>query len=352
MVYEHMPWHEYLHWSPFHIDALGLVTLLGAEQVDFAIGALAHSRFIEYLPLFGAYVVASNQITQPVRSFTLYNITNGIQSNELAGWFTRWLLAQSFAHSNDRVTWSVLPDRHTRRRQLCVAAAISVVFNGFFIFLTIMLNDWYGLANATAMLVSVLVRAYILKQNRDGLDAAAVNYVGRGDRTMAKIICLINEGRIVTMLIPRDIVATCFVRRPCPPNYFRYQAVRWIGWFAFSVHILAIGMSALLSQIYTVVVMLIPTILTIYRFGFDDNIIGRRLRAEISRFGVSERRMDVYVSLSLTSEEEDTMLGWGLMPHPRNDVWWREYNARKEEWRFQQSLLEGKQQFNTTSVSV
>jgi hypothetical protein len=336
MVYKHMPWHEYLYWSPFHIDALGLVTLLGAEQVDFAIGALAHSRFIEYLPLFGAYVIASNQITQPVRSFTLYNITDGIQSTELAGWFTRWLLAQTFTRSTSQVTWSVLPDPHTRRRQLCVAAAISVVFNGFFIFLTIMLNDWYGLANATAMLVSVLVRAYILKQNRDGLDGAAVRCMQYEDRRMAKIICLIDEGKMVTMFIPRPMVHQCFLQRPLPPNLFRYQAVRWIGWFAFSVHILAIGMSALLSQIYTVVVMLVPTVLTIYRFGFDDNIIGRRLYPEFSKLDATERRMDVYVSLSLTGEEEDTMLGWGLMPNPRNEAWWQEYKKRKEQWLDQQ----------------
>jgi hypothetical protein len=44
--------------GPSHIDALGLVTWIGAEQVDFAIGPLAHGRYIQYLPLFRAYVVA------------------------------------------------------------------------------------------------------------------------------------------------------------------------------------------------------------------------------------------------------------------------------------------------------
>jgi hypothetical protein len=59
--------------------------------------------------------------------------------------------------------------------------------------------------------------------------------------------------------------------------------------------------------------MLIPTILTIYRFGFDYNIIGTQLRAEISEVTTGARRMDVYVSLDLSPEEEDTMLGWGLL---------------------------------------
>jgi hypothetical protein len=144
----------------------------------------------------------------------------------------------------------------------------------------------------------------------------------------------------------------CFLKRPHPPIPFKYQAVRWIGWFGFSVHILAIGMSALLSQIYTVVVMLVPTILTIYRFGFDDNIIGRRLRTEFSKLDSAERRMEVYASLSLTTEEEDTMLGWGLVPHPRNEAWWQEYSRKKEQWLSRQSVLEAKQQLYTTSISV
>ena len=199
-----------------------------------------------------------------------------------------------------------------------------------------MLNDWYGLANATAMLVSVLVRAYILKQNRDGLDGAAIRCMEYEDPQMAKIICLIDEGKMVTMFIPKTMVSGCFIERPLPPNPFRYQAVRWIGWFAFSVYIFAIGMSALLSQIYAVVVMLIPTILTVYRFGFDDDIIGRRLCPEFSELD-SAKRMDVYASLSLTTEEEDTMLGWGLMPHPRNEAWWQQYKQKKESWLLQQS---------------
>jgi hypothetical protein len=82
MTYERMPWHKFLKWSPFHIDALGLVTLLGAEQVDYAIGALAHSQHLEYLPLFGAYVFPSNQIANPVRSFTGYALTTGRQTND------------------------------------------------------------------------------------------------------------------------------------------------------------------------------------------------------------------------------------------------------------------------------
>lgn len=37
------------HWRPFRIDALGLVTLLGAEEVDLGIGTLQKRRFTEWV---------------------------------------------------------------------------------------------------------------------------------------------------------------------------------------------------------------------------------------------------------------------------------------------------------------
>jgi hypothetical protein len=90
-----------------------------------------------------------------------------------------------------------------------------------------MLDDWYGLANATAMLVSVLVRAYVLKENRDGLDNAATLHEER--RSIVKAICLIDEGNVITMFMPENILYSCLLQRPRPPNLFAYKALRWVG---------------------------------------------------------------------------------------------------------------------------
>jgi hypothetical protein len=48
------------------IDALGLVTHLGAEEMDRNIGQLVSNPYFDYLPLFGGFVVCGDH-------FTLYN---------------------------------------------------------------------------------------------------------------------------------------------------------------------------------------------------------------------------------------------------------------------------------------
>ncbi len=73
-----LPLHTVKDWAPFRLDALGLVTLLRAEEVNVAIGALQHSLFTECLPLFGTYMIAGNKFTRPIPGFALYNITDGV----------------------------------------------------------------------------------------------------------------------------------------------------------------------------------------------------------------------------------------------------------------------------------
>lgn len=47
------PLRSWYNVDPFKIDALGLVTLLGAPEVNRHIGKLVRSRYLEYLPLLG-----------------------------------------------------------------------------------------------------------------------------------------------------------------------------------------------------------------------------------------------------------------------------------------------------------
>lgn len=103
------PWSESLSsWGSragLKIDALGLVTLLGAEEMDRSIGRLVPSIYLEYLPLLGAFVVAGNRFTTKKPGFVLYNISAGIMTTELAGWFSRWLQTQDFNQVRSIVTW-------------------------------------------------------------------------------------------------------------------------------------------------------------------------------------------------------------------------------------------------------
>lgn len=95
-----MALHALKHWAPFHIDALGMVTLLGADELNLTIGCLVRNGFTENLPVLGAYVVANNAIRRPLLGFTIYNITDGIMATDVTPWFARWLSCAKLTYSS------------------------------------------------------------------------------------------------------------------------------------------------------------------------------------------------------------------------------------------------------------
>src|SRR6201996_5083392 len=100
-----LPWAQLKPWQPFRLDALGLVTLLGADEVNNSVGRLVTSRWLEYMPLLGAFVIAGDRFKEKKPSFNIYNISSGINTSDLSSWFTRWMLAQEFEVARSVVYW-------------------------------------------------------------------------------------------------------------------------------------------------------------------------------------------------------------------------------------------------------
>ncbi|RHZ57683.1 uncharacterized protein CDV56_106548 [Aspergillus thermomutatus] len=305
------PWHQRLNtWAEgtgLRIDALGLVTLLGAEEMDRITGRLVPSHYLDYLPLLGAFVVAGNRFTSKQFGFTLYNISAGIVTTELAGWFSRWLRTQDLRQARSVITWEVVEQpRPSRWKTVLVGVLlVAVPVHGLLIALTVLTADWWGFANVMAMVVSVVVRCFLVAQNRAGIDAnvrraqqEARDYKGKYDETrmnrgkdkhmampvepkdpsaIAKVIVVTDDSKAVTIAAPAHLIQLLFTTTPRVPNHGIYQATRFLGWVAFGVHVVAIGMSALYTQICTVVVMVTATILTAHKFGCDDSHMGRRI---------------------------------------------------------------------------
>ncbi|MCJ1230106.1 hypothetical protein MMC12_006777 [Toensbergia leucococca] len=94
-------------WVPFRLDALGLVTMLGADEMNMTIGNLVHKGLVKYLPLLSASIINGNRFTSPLAGFTLYNVTDGIMASALAGWSTRWLLAQNLTRNRTTLLMGV-----------------------------------------------------------------------------------------------------------------------------------------------------------------------------------------------------------------------------------------------------
>ncbi|EXJ57258.1 hypothetical protein A1O7_07605 [Cladophialophora yegresii CBS 114405] len=350
------PWHVLRQWSPFNIDALGLVTLLGAEEINAAVGRLVASAYLEYLPLLGAYVIAGDRFTEKAAGWHLYNISQGIHTTDLAAWLTRWMLSQNFETTRNYVVWTITPPR-SRKSDIIVSVLIGFVLNGLLVAGTILSADWYGFANALAMIVSIIVRVYVIGQQRLAMDAMIDKAVARfgpptGDSYEArryeykswkhqrmdqmkdglrlrkpdpptpidgnqpghgdpsgpknghkqavhqvqavkahknpdpkgkyprvwkgkpiKVLIIQSDSKAVTFEMPTELVIppSLFIEGPIVRNPRTYSVMRSLGWLAFAVHIIAIGMADLATQIYTVLLIVLPTLLLIKKTGCDDS---------------------------------------------------------------------------------
>ena len=152
------------------------------------------------------------------------------------------------------------------------------------------------------------------------------------------------------MEAPDSLMTQCFTTDLHPPHSSgvadndnladrTYELVRWIGWLAFGAHVITIGMSILVTQIITVVLIVVPTIgicLDLSRKRTcNSHKIGCRLRATVVRWGADaqeKRRMDAYARLNLDENGEKQLKKWDLTPDDSNADWWEQYQGKKEHY--------------------
>ncbi|KAL4779397.1 hypothetical protein BJX76DRAFT_365258 [Aspergillus varians] len=399
------PWKALSTWAPFDIDALGLLTLLGAKEVDVSVGRLARSQWLEYMPLLAGFVFAGDQFRAKQSTFTLYNISSGIVTSNLTAWFTRWMQAQEFELSRSLVYWEVEKVPRKQWRSIVVPAAISAVFNGFLLIMTFLSGDWYGFTNGVAIVILILVRAHMLEANRNAINRAVsvarpllTTFTGaieewsqkrlndpklpqpRQDSQhwrpeVVKNLIVMPDSRAVTMFIPEHLLRGVFITETPVHSPGLYRVVQWVGWVAFTVHVVTLGMALLATQLYVIGLTVIPTVLICYGFGCDDSRLrkgwdkvwnntsepyiywaGTQLKATvfewpedaefirdnngalcrrdpgpIPREKRSTARQDLYVWLNLSEEEKRSLWDWHLLPHRRghDDSWWKVFDEKK-----------------------
>ncbi|KAL2827278.1 hypothetical protein BJY01DRAFT_262076 [Aspergillus pseudoustus] len=335
------PWREKLaSWARdtgLHIDALGLVTLLGADEMNRSIGRLMPSAYLDYLPLLGAHIVAGNRFVEKTPGFILYNLSAGLTTTEVAGWFSRWLHAQDFKQVRSKVNWRVLNDgdddydddndNDNARRWMTYfvpASLVALPVHALLISLTVLTSDWWGFTNAVSMIVSVMVRCWLVAQNQAGIDAnieqaeedarkeakkKAANIqpkqrseieIDRDDvdvtslplrptddpQAEAKddddnnvtVLVITDDSKVVTICAPGHVVKAAFTTSPRIQRPAVYLACRAIGWIAFGVHVISIGMAALYTQICSVALIIIASVLTAYRVGSEDSRLAHTIR--------------------------------------------------------------------------
>jgi hypothetical protein len=333
-VHFEMPLHRLMNWSPFKIDALGLVTLIGADETNRAVGRLVRSRYTTFLPILGAYLVAGNQFTEAASGYQLYNLTDAITTTSISGWFGRWLVSQELKTGISAFEWRVSNTPREFRWRDRFTSSIGFALMAALTALTLLMGDYWGLANSVAMIVSVIVRWVLVKENLLGLDDAAQTacygvgaWQGTKTAEQVKLLITLPDGKMVTVYAPRGVVINCITKKPTVLNPNTYTWGTRLGWLGFGIHVISLGQANLITQICTVALLVGSTWLTVKGFGCEDSEVGDHVT--ITRRALHprdpDRRLWAYVRVEPTESEEDSMLHWGLLPRQCNAEWWNTY---------------------------
>ena len=370
-------------WKPFRIDALGLVTLLGAEEVNKSVGTLQRRRFTEWLPLLAAFVIAGDRFTDEEPGYSLYNISDGIHTTELKGWFTRWLSAQQTRNSTTIFRWKLEPKPRYNYGTEGLAPAIAFIAVVPLLVCTCLIGDWFGVGNSLAIVLSILVRKYLLWQRRTALNAVAVpsdtdqlpmhnppaeKSVDTFTKQMhrpnsqplqedeVKMFVTRADGRLVTIYAPRSILHSFVKDAPLPDSHL-YHLARWTGWAAFGAHIIVLGMSSLFAQIYTVVLLVLATWAMCHNFALDtgreysqrqamDGTMTETIKIPFttrlfveqenpspvsSKSELTDKRMHAYVRVQPTEKQEAMLKHWSMLPF-EGVPWYDTYEQTKREY--------------------
>jgi hypothetical protein len=318
-------------WVPFHIDALGIITLLGADEVSFAFGRLAGNRYSSFLPTVGAYVFAANIFTTPIPGFHVYNVDDSIYTSDVPGWLARWILSQKVKTNATKykVSYQPRPPRPSALQTL-IAIALGILAHAPTIILSALTWDWWGFANSILMASSTLSRYILIQQNKRALDEnAKTGWEWQGGNTQQKSFWILPTGDAVTIRAPKGLLVNCLLTNPKTRGHLQFWT-RTVGWVAFGGFAVTLGMSTLFIQILTVAILLVCTCIVVLHVGDKDHAIGMRIKIECHEDPEdSDTRAEAYFKLGLNDEQEGDLVRWSLFPQKTNMGWWECYRYCK-----------------------
>jgi hypothetical protein len=223
-----------------------------------------------------------------------------------------------------------------------------------------LMGDWYGVANAGAIVTSIAARLSILGQQRYARD-----YDMKSPKGSEEKLCIItrSDGKMVTIRATLHVLMG--IRRPAAvwhPKF--YGLAQQAAWIALGTHLLVLGMCTLVTQIYTVVLLVSSTVaissttdwsadtqhktttprhdwlsdrITTIPFNDDWDVIktdpefrtkgneGHRKNYQM------DRRLVAWARLGLSRQEEVTMISWQLvLEMEKGATWWMEYRCLRD----------------------
>lgn len=312
--------------TSFRIDALGLITLLGSQELDLAFGSLRETPLFDALPTFAPFLGVGTFLTTPVSGFHLYNITDAILATDVSTWFGRWLSRQDLTWNSDII--SVSRTQHQGQ----TGSVIKVLFlpvcaAGVSLTLALLTGDCWALVNILAMHLLAWLRWIRLSGLRSSLEALT-RHRQQSD-TLVRAICVLPSGRAVTICADRSVMISALLTNPSSSGGLVHSLFEVFGWFVLVLHILALGMTSVVNQGVAVCILAIGTLLVIRAPAHDDSGVGCLRLLKQTANNKADSRSEMYMRLRLDNGEDESLMTWGLAPHKRNIGWWSKYEGMK-----------------------
>ncbi|KAF2116954.1 hypothetical protein BDV96DRAFT_490563 [Lophiotrema nucula] len=332
----------------FRLDALGLVTLLGADNLRDTYGRLESPEFAieDYFPTLASHVAFDDSILKPLPGFTLYNISDGIKATDLSAWFTRWLSTQKFTECS--TTLRIEANSIGANRKPIGGLSFPPAFIIVFLFLglgTILTGDSIGVLCVWSLLIASICRANIVDNCRATLEDHAMNANPPGTKSdPAKILVTLPSGQVVRIKTTKGIAMDCLLTEAKPKYPQDHMFQRIVGWLVFIIHALTLGMCTLPAQIFILGALAFFTALVSFRTRSSQHGTQHRIsdHLHITRLDTTGRdtRAKMFARLELTHKEEQNLVVWFIMPRRSNEVWWNTFKTFKEEAKADASVLD------------
>lgn len=313
-------------WAPVELNGLGILTILGDKSIRNSIGNLVHS-WADWMPTFGSFVVADNQVTQSELGFAAHNITEVSTTPYISSWFTRWLNSFLLTHSATFIQVR-LEDNSITWRSTAPAMALGFMTMAPLLVFATIIGDAWGTINVLAMICSVLVRQLLVNNMRSLLNDATSSIIQEGfGSEFVKVLLVLPNSKIVTIVGPRILIIKCMLLDTRTECSYRLKAASWA---AFGVHAIALGMSSFLIQMLSLLVLGLGTFLTTTNAGANREVIGSKLRLKVDDGVPTLTRVQAYARLGMGTAEENAMMHWGVIPHDTNRSWWDKYQETQK----------------------
>lgn len=313
------------NWSPFKIDALGMVMLLGADAIRKSTGPLFYFPF-EYLPFLASHIFADNSVREPIPGFELYNVTEAFKATDLSAGLTRWLSCQKLSYNSTRLRIQAVHHVPGPQIEQRLGIGLAVVVNAFLINWPMLIEYWYGLAASFSLVALVVIRACILYDFRDSIDKAIKKLDDQETKkTEDKLFVTSPNGKRLTVVTTTGIAQEVLLAEARPSSENLHLVSRALCWLSFCVHTVTLGMACLAVQLLIITVTLVSSVAMIQGWfsegsNSNDTCIGSRLlinRQIDERIGSMS---SVYVLLDLTEEEDQNMIAWSIFPTQHNKL--------------------------------